>query len=143
VSPRATDLVGDTAAATARAQRRILLVDDETSILFAVSDYMNARGFTVDCARDLDEAIALLGRCAYAVVIADLRLGATGDEGGLEFIDQVRHRCPSARTVLLTAYGSPAIELEARRRRVDAVLLKPQPLSEIARIVDGLLSHDR
>jgi two-component system response regulator RegA len=122
---------------------RILLVDDETSILFAVSDYLSAFGFTVDCATDLDEATALLVRFSYAVVIADLRLRATDDEGGLDFLEQVRDRCPSARSVLLTAFGTPALELEAQRRGAAAVLLKPQPLSAIARIVDGLLALDR
>jgi len=131
----------DVGAATEPAKRRILLVDDEASIRFAVSDYLSARGFSVDCACDLVEATALLGRCDYAVVVADLRLRATGDEGGLELLLYVRDRYPSARTVLLTAYGSPAIELEARRRGAEAVLLKPQPLSEIARIIDGLLAH--
>jgi ActR/RegA family two-component response regulator len=129
-------------AVTERAQRPILIVDDEASILFAMSDYLIGRGYTVDCARSLEEATALLGGHAYAVVVADLRLCATDDEGGLDLIEQVRDQCPSARTILLTAYGSPAIELEARRRGAAAVLLKPQPLSEIARVVDGLLARD-
>ena len=123
------------------AQRRVLIVEDEASISFAVSDYLTLCGCTVDCARDAEEAVSLLRQHAYVVVVADLRLGASGDEEGLEVIRHVRAHHPSTRTVLLTAYGFPAIELEARRRGVDTVLLKPQPLSEIARIVQDLLAQ--
>lgn len=137
------DAVGNAAAVTEGGQRRILIVDDEASILFAMSEYLTVRGYAVDCARDLDEAAELLGRRTYGVVVADLRLSATRDEEGFDVFAHVRDRCPSARTVLLTAYGSPTIEREARRRGVDVVLLKPQPLSEIALIVDGLLAGER
>jgi ActR/RegA family two-component response regulator len=72
-------------------------------------------------------------------VIADLRLARMDDEAGLELLAAVRERWPSTRTILLTAYGSSAIEREARRRGVDVLLHKPRPLPEVARIVEALL----
>jgi CheY-like chemotaxis protein len=43
--------------------------------------------------------------------------------------------------VLLTAYGSPEIEAEARRLGVDSFLHKPKPLTEVAEVVAGLLGR--
>jgi len=120
---------------------RLLVADDEESIRFAMSEYFGMRGYTVDCARDLDEAVALLGRHAYGVVVADLRLSATRDEEGFDLIGHVRQRRPATATILLTAHRSPAIDREARRRGVDVVMVKPQPLSEIARVIDGILAR--
>ena len=57
---------------------RLLIVDDEDAILFAMTEYFSARLFAVDCARDREEAEALLAVRAYAVIITDLRLGEDG-----------------------------------------------------------------
>jgi DNA-binding response OmpR family regulator len=124
---------------TARPPRRILVVDDEASILFAMLEYLTAQGYGVDCAQGRDEAMALLDRHTYGVVVADLRLSVTEDEDGLDVVTYARGRCSSTRTVLLTAYGSPGTALKARERGADVVLHKPQPLRDIARIVEDLL----
>jgi DNA-binding response OmpR family regulator len=116
-------------------QKRILLVDDEESILFALRRYFSRLGYAVDTARELEEAEALLANYDYAVVIADLSLTDNGSTEGLEIVRFSRYRSRETRVILLTAYGSPEIEREAMRRGIDAFLHKPKPLPEIADIV--------
>ena len=118
--------------------KRILILDDEESILFAVKRYFTRIGFTVDCARELEEAEALSTHTAYNLVIADLSLSDSGSAEGLEIIRYVRRNCPTARVILLTAHGSPSVEKEAFRRGADAFLHKPKPLAELASIVTRL-----
>ena len=84
------------------------------------------------------QAEALLAHTQYAVVIADLRLTGISGMEGLDIIDRSRHLWRSTRGVLLTGYGSPEIEAEARRRGADALLHKPLPLPELERVVAGL-----
>ena len=118
---------------------RLLVVDDEQSILLAMREYLEHRGFRVDCASSPAEAEALLlGQGAYDVVIADLRLSAADAAGGLRLLRRVRERHPSTRTVLLTAYGSPEVEAEARRLGVDALFAKSHRLEEVASLVRSL-----
>jgi DNA-binding response OmpR family regulator len=117
---------------------RLLVVDDEESILSAIRDYFEPRGYEVDCARELEEAEALLSHIRYALMIADLRLtGVQGNEG-LELIRFARERSPWTRTIVLTGYGSTEIEMEAIGRGVDAFLQKPQPLAALAAIAASL-----
>jgi len=123
--------------------RRILIVDDEEAILQAIKDYLESFDWSVDCARSLPEAQALIDGEPYSVVVADLRLSPTEAIGGLDVIARVRRESPETRTVLLTAYGSSQVEAEARRLGVDAVLQKPQPLSELVKIVFGLVAPPR
>jgi len=127
-------LLGDTPVA-----QRLLLIDDEEPILFALREYFNAYGYDVDCAREMEEAEALLANVPYAAVIADLRLTGSHGAEGLEIIGYVRERCPWTRIIILTAYGSPEVEAEARRRGVDSFLHKPKPLPEVAQIVYALV----
>lgn len=126
-----------------RVSKRILIVDDEESILFAVKRYFTRMGFGVDCARELEEAEALVAHTAYNLVIADLSLSDSGSAEGLEIIRFVRRHCPAARVILLTAYGSPSVEKEALKRGADVFLHKPKPLAELATIVTQLTEGPR
>ena len=120
---------------------KLLVVDDEDSILFAMKEYFTLHDCEVDCARELEEAAALLEHRQYAAVIADLRLTGSYCTEGLHIISEVRQRCPATRIILLTAYGSNEIEEQARARGVDILLRKPKPLAEIAQIVFTLLER--
>lgn len=119
-------------------QRTLLVVDDEEPILFAVDEFFTSRGFKVDSARSIEEARSFLEREGYAVVLLDLKLGAAGGEG-LEVARLARRRCPSTPVIMITAYGSPEVESQARCIGVAGFLHKPQPLREMARIVDDVI----
>jgi len=121
------------------AMPRLLVVDDEESICFSMSEYFSLQGYKVDTANEIEEAEKLLGATNYKVVIQDLRLTITKNHDGLDMIRLVRKHNPQARIVVLTAYGSSEIEDEARRCGADAFLRKPKPLSQVAQVVQGLI----
>jgi DNA-binding NtrC family response regulator len=118
---------------------RLLIVDDEESICFSMSEYFSLHGYKVDTAREMEEAEKLLGATEYKVVIQDLRLSMKHDADGLEMIRLVKEQNPQARIIVLTAYGSAEMEDEARRCGADAFLRKPKPLSQVAQVVQGLI----
>lgn len=116
---------------------RLLLVDDEEPILYAMEQYFRAIGCEVDCARGTEEAEAFLEESGYSGAIVDLRLTATQESEGLGVVSAVRRRNPLAKVVLLTAYGSPEVEQEARRRGAHSLLQKPASLPDIANVMLG------
>ena len=116
---------------------RLLIADDEEAILFAMHEYFVALGYDVNCVRSQEEARALLDARHYAVVIADLR-DAGGAAEGLALVGDVRSRWPETHTIILTAYGSPEIEEQARRIGVEVFLNKPVQLDHVAGIVRRL-----
>ena len=118
---------------------RLLVVDDEESICFSMSEYFSLHGYRVDTARELEEAEKLIEATEYKVVIQDLRLTTTRNPDGLDIIKMIRSQNPQTRIVVLTAYGSSEMEDEARRCGADAFLRKPKPLSQVAQVVQGLL----
>ncbi len=118
---------------------RILIVDDEESILFGMRDYFTTAGYEVDCARESEEAQALLTTKPYSLVIADLRLTGSHRNDGLDIVALVKHQYPATRIIVLTAYGSPEIEKEVSEHGADAFLHKPKGLTEVAQLVRQLL----
>ena len=122
---------------------RLLVVDDEESICFSMREYFSQHGFKVDTAREIEEAEGLIKETEYQVIIQDLRLGVAQRSDGLEIIRLVHEQNPETRIVVLTSYGSPEVEAEARRAGADAFLRKPKPLSQVAQVVQGLIESPR
>jgi CheY-like chemotaxis protein len=118
---------------------RLLVVDDEESICFSMSEYFSLHGYTVDTAQEREEAERMVSTTDYKVVIQDLRLGTARNPDGLDMIKIIRDHNPQTRIIVLTAYGSAEMEDEARRLGADAFLRKPKPLSQVAQVVEGLL----
>lgn len=116
---------------------RLLFVDDEETILFAVQDYFEPQGYEVDAVTDADKAQDLLAQHRYAVVVIDLSLGPGKETLGLELVSRVRERHPKAAVVLFTAYSTPDVKREARRRGA-VVLEKPLPLFAIETAIEQL-----
>jgi DNA-binding response OmpR family regulator len=120
---------------------RMLVVDDELPICFALSHYFGARGYVVDVARRFCEAETLLEGAPYSLVITDLRMSGIMGQEGLQVISLARNRDARLPIVLLTGYGSPQIESEARARGANVLLHKPIPLAELASIAESLLAE--
>jgi DNA-binding NtrC family response regulator len=118
----------------------MLIVEDEDTIRFALGEYFTMLGYRVDSASEWEEAEALLASRRYSLVLTDLRLSGFGGTEGLEIASSVRHRWPETLVILISGYGSAAVETEARKRGIDAFLHKPVPLSDLACVVSGLLS---
>ena len=94
----------------ARADKSLLIVDDDKPFLQRLARAMESRGFIVDTADSVAEGIrkAEAGPPAYAVV--DLRLE---DGNGLDVIELIRKRRPDSRMVVLTGYGNIATAVTA------------------------------
>jgi DNA-binding NtrC family response regulator len=122
-------------------RRRILIVDDEEGVLAGMRRYFERGGYEVHCAREREEAEALLDHLRFDCVIADLCLTAGRGPDGLEIIEQVRSGSPATRIIVLTGAGSPDIEAAAMRLGADAFLHKPVPLGDVARVVARIVGE--
>jgi DNA-binding NtrC family response regulator len=116
---------------------RILIADDEEGVLLVLKEYLGCCGWEVDAARTLTEAERFLETRSYAAVITDLRFSGPHGKEGLAIVRSARRHHPGAPVVVMTGYGSPEAEAEARRLGVDAFVPKPVPLWELARLVQG------
>jgi DNA-binding response OmpR family regulator len=116
---------------------RLLIVDDEESILFSMHDYFTGHGWKVDCARTMDEAKSLAAVHEHDIVITDLHLTGFHVAEGLELVTFLRER-GTAKVIVLSAYGTDEIEQVALQRGADAFVQKTMPISEIAQLLARL-----
>ena len=123
--------------------KHILLVDDEETILGSMADFLQSQGYFVECARELPEAQALLANYRFDLVITDLRLSAVDRSEGLSLVEEIHERYPMTKVILLTAYRTKGVEMEAQQSKVYAVLDKPKPLPELLLIVREALGDEK
>lgn len=119
---------------------RILVVDDEKSILFALEKYFEQQGFAVDTAADASEALDLIERVPYALAIIDIHLsGRTDCTEGLEIAALLRESSPATAVIMMSALGTPETERRVAEIGAHSFMKKPARLAHLANIAFGLI----
>jgi CheY-like chemotaxis protein len=119
--------------------RRILVVDDDETLLVTIGSYFRDLKCTVEVAQEPEEAIALIRHRRYDLVILDLGLAPLRHGDRLEILRDLREREPRTCVVVLSALSSREVEEEAMRLGANAVLRKPQALPSLAQTVFDLM----
>ncbi len=118
--------------------KKILWVDDELESLEAHRRFLEQQGFTVEQAAHGDDALTLLRREPYSVVLLDEQLPG---RRGLELLHEIRAIDPGTSVVMVTKSEDEGTMREAIGTAVDDYLVKPvhprQVLSAITRLLEG------
>lgn len=123
---------------------RILWVDDEVDLLTPHRLLLERRGYQVDTIPNGDDALALLRRTSYDLVLLDEEMPG---RRGIAVLDEIRALDPRATVVMVTKSEDDATLQEAIGRQVHDYLVKPasprQVLSVVARLLEGAeIRHD-
>jgi ATP-dependent Lon protease len=96
---------------------RLLVVDDEESLRITIAAIFETAGYIVDSASSGDEAIELLSRADYDLVLTDLHMEG-GD--GLSVLNQIRRHAPLTISVVLTGFASVESAIAALQEAVES-----------------------
>jgi two-component system response regulator PilR (NtrC family) len=91
-------------------QQRLLLVDDESSLLEFLSLLFQGEGYSVDTADSAAAARRRLAERGYDLVLCDVTMP---DGSGLELLREVRAADERAAMIMMTAYTSTSSAIEA------------------------------
>jgi DNA-binding NtrC family response regulator len=121
-------------AALAMNGRTVLVVDDEPLVRWSVSETLRDSGYRVTQAADAwsaMQAVEVSGR-PTDVVLLDLQLPDADD---LTVLSAMHAVSPATQIILITAYGTKELSIEARKRGAFDVLNKPFDMSAVAPMV--------
>ena len=113
---------------------RILIVDDEKQLTQFLREVLllEVADATVDIAHSGEEALSCLAGTTYHLIFADLRMPGVG---GMELIRGLRYLDADVPVVLMTGYGTPQLEEQARLLGVHSYLDKPFDAVQIAELL--------
>lgn len=111
----------------------ILVADDEESMRWVLSKALKKKGFTVDLARDGDEALQFIQSRQYDLAILDIKMPGLS---GLDLLDKVREQKSDLLMVIMTAEASMKNAVEAMKRGAYDYITKPFDLDVIDAIIE-------
>lgn len=118
--------------------KRILIVDDEPTILLTLSYTLRSNGVEIITTSRLEPAEEALARYAFDLVIVDIRMSGILGIEGLELLSYIKRFWPKTEVIVMTAHGSDEIKQEAYGRGASYYYEKPVDIMELAERVRSM-----
>ena len=126
-------LESDHALAVSPPKPRLLLVDDNTTLLSTLRMVLEHNGFEVVSAANVNEALKFIGSQTFDVLLSDLHMPQPGD--GLTVVSAMRNTNPKAVTLIFSAYPEMQQATAALLKQADEILLKPLGPEVLVKII--------
>ncbi|MDR4509035.1 MAG: response regulator [Candidatus Brocadiaceae bacterium] len=118
-------------------KKRILLVDDEETLRWALYEALSEEGYEVDDTNDGIEALEMIKNTHYDLVISDLSMPTIN---GLQLVSEIKEIRPATKAVIITAYGSTEAVIEAMHLGVSDFITKPFKIEHIKNVILSAMS---
>jgi DNA-binding NtrC family response regulator len=119
---------------------KILVVDDDPSIRFALGDYLALKGFEVDSAESCAQAEARYRRDVYDVVIMDYALG---DGNALDLLPRFKAIDQGVAVLMLTGHASIDLAVRSIQLGAEQFLVKPVDLPALLTVLERTVENQR
>jgi DNA-binding NtrC family response regulator len=113
---------------------KVLIVDDEPTILLSLSHYLQGNGADVTKCRERRSAEAALQQSTFDLAIIDLCLSG-GRPDGLDLMRTTKQSCPRTKVIVITAYGTDDLRRQAMEGGAADYLNKPVNLDHLLQTV--------
>jgi len=110
----------------------VLVVDDEKNMRQSLQTVLNDEGYAARAVESAEEALELLAREEFFMVITDARLGGMS---GYEFLSRTRNQWPDLPVLMITAYATPRLAVEAIQSGAIDYVAKPFAPEELLHAV--------
>lgn len=101
---------------------RILVVDDSEDICFLLSSHLKLRGFAVDSAQNGTQALRMVAKEHYEIVICDIIMPGMK---GTELLQKIKKSYPMTHVIMITGYVSLEHLITCMRFGADTCIFKP------------------
>ena len=120
------------------ATTRILLVDDEPTILLGLSHLLRRAGAEVISCVSREEAEEAIQKQSFDLALLDVRLSGTETTAGLDLLTVLKKRSPRTYVIIMTAFGTEDIRREAIARGASHYCDKPLNLDHLLGLLRGI-----
>ena len=118
-------------------KRRLLLVDDDMTVLLTLKAVLELNHFDVETAVSLLEARQKLGCHEFEMVITDVHLET--EDAGWQVLREAKAQSYRPATAILTAY--PPLDDSWRKEPVESLLVKPIATRQLVQQLENLLAQ--
>jgi len=119
---------------------RVLVVDDDPDMRILLETTLHSEGFRVTAVDSLGDMRDAVTKHNYDAVLLDLFLG---DEDGLEGLPYLVQESPYSKVIIMTAYGSIELAVDAMKKGASGFLTKSTHPQEIIRELKSKINSER
>jgi DNA-binding NtrC family response regulator len=120
--------------------RRVLVVDDDRSMVKTLADVLRMKGWEVATAYDGQTAVEMATQDGFDVVVMDVKMPGLD---GVSAFKAMKAKKPDVRVVLMTAYAAQDLLLQAEREGVVQVMPKPVNIEVLLGLLTEGLTQSR
>jgi len=115
----------------------ILVVDDEAIVRESIRDWLENAGYQVATAESGEEALKMIEKQDFGVMVLDLRLPGMH---GLKVLKEVKAKRPDIKSIIITAYPADLSPDEAKKLGAVDYLIKPVFPADLEKLIRETLA---
>jgi len=119
---------------------RVMVVDDHRQARESIADILRHAGHTAACVSSAAEALRLLDRESFDVIVTDLQMPGMS---GLDFILELERRRDGAQVLMVTAFATVSSAVEAMRHGAFDYIEKPFDVDRLERLITRAIEQGR
>lgn len=119
---------------------RILVVDNDPSVISVLQTLLKAEGFDVQAATNGDDAHRLFQEQTFELMICDIRMDPVD---GMQVLTWARQEKPDMCVIMLTAFSTVETAVDAMKLGAFEYIKKPFKVDELLLIVQRALEYSR
>lgn len=111
----------------------VLLVDDEQDFIESLAERLQLRDFDVSSATSGDEAISLINKNDYDVIILDVQMPG---KDGVETLREIKKLKPLSQVIMLTGHATVQSAVNGMKMGAYDYLMKPTGTENLVEMID-------
>ncbi len=119
-------------------KNRILVVDDEDALRTVLSSELEGEGYEVDQAADGDQAIAIVQKKPFHLVLLDIKMPKVD---GFEVLKFMKEKYPHVKVIMLTGFADLKNAIESKKLGAEDFVSKPYDLVDLLTTIERVLSE--
>ena len=116
----------------------LLIVDDDLSMREMLEVMLTSEGYTVNYAEDGSQAVQLLHKKTFDLVVSDIRMGTVD---GLAVLKEAKKRSPDTIVILISAFATTETAVEAMNNGAYDYIPKPFNVAEFKKTIRNALER--
>ncbi len=116
-------------------KKGILIIEDDEQVRFLLKDFIEEKGYVIDSADNGSEALEILERKPFDLVITDIQIPGLR---GLDILPHLKKYQPDVSIIVISAFGGKKACLRAFERGATAYIKKPIDLQALKTLIQDL-----
>lgn len=117
---------------------KILVVDDEDALRTVLSAELSGEGYDVGTAADGVEAVAMLQKARYQLVLLDIRMP---NMNGFEVLKVIKDKHPGTKVIMLTGFADLKNAIESKKLGAEDFVSKPYDLVDLLTTIERVMGE--